>query len=187
MHTILRTTVAAFVLALLAGLTVPVHAQGVKIGVFDPTRVSEEVADAQQLQVSLIQMREEKQAAIAAKEQIVNDLRQKLQQQALSLSPDKRTTMEIDIQRNVIALNSSKEIANQELQLEFAAAEARFNDKLRNVVEQYGRDQGFVLILDSTSVAWASTAIDVTTPIVDQYNRMYPAPPPAGAAPGSSN
>jgi len=80
MHTIFRTTVAAFVLALLAGLTVPVHAQGVKIGVFDPTRVSEEVADAQQLQVSLIQMREEKQAAIAVKEQIVNDLRQKLQQ-----------------------------------------------------------------------------------------------------------
>ena len=80
-----------------------------------------------------------------------------------------------------------KEVANQELQLEFAAAEARFNDKLRTVVEQYGRDQGFALILDASAVAWASTAVDVTTPIVDQYNRMFPAAPSAGATPGSSN
>ncbi len=80
-----------------------------------------------------------------------------------------------------------KEVASQELQLEFAAAEARFNDRLNLVVEQYGRDQGFALILDATAVAWASTAIDVTTPIVDQYNRMFPATPAGGAAPGSSN
>jgi len=187
MHTIFRTTIAALALALLAGLAVPARAQAIKIGVFDPARVSEQVADAQQLQASLIQTRDAKQAAIAAKEQALNDLRQRLQQQALSLSPDKRTTMEIEIQRKVIEVNSLKEVANQELQLEFAAAEARFNDKLRSVVEQYGRDQGFALILDSTTVAWASTAIDVTVPIIDQYNRQFPAQPAAGTVPGPSN
>jgi outer membrane protein len=168
-------------------MAVPAQAQSVKIGVFDPARVSEEVADARQLQEDLGKMREEKQAEITAKEQVLNDLRQKLQQQALSLSPDKRTTMEINIQRKLIEVNSMKELAGQELQLEFAAAEARFNDKLRTVIEQYGRDQGFALILDANTVAWASTAIDVTTPIVDQYNRVFPAVPTAGAAPGSSN
>ncbi len=187
MHTRFRTIVPALALALLAGLAVPVRAQAIKIGVFDPARVSEEVADAQQLQASLVALRETKQTAIAAKEKTLNEMRQKLQQQALSLSPDKRTTMEIDIQRKVIEVNSLKETANQELQLEFAAAEARFNDKLRSVVEQYGRDQGFALILDATTVAWASTAIDVTVPIIDQYNRQFPVPPAAGAAPGSSN
>ncbi len=187
MRTTVRTTVAALALALLAGLAVPVRAQAIKIGVFDPSRVSEEVADAQLLQASLIQMRETKQTAIAAKEQSLNDLRQKLQQQLLSLSPDKRTTMEVDIQRKIIEVNSMKEVANQELQLEFAAAEARFNDKLRGVVEQYGRDQGFALILDLTTIAWASTAIDVTVPIIDQYNRQFPTSPAADAAPGSSN
>lgn len=187
MHTIFRATVAGLALALLAGLAVPAQAQAIKIGVFDPTRVSEEVSDAQQLQTNLVAMRETKQAAILGKEQALNELRQKLQQQALSLSPDKRTTMEIDIQRKVIEVNSMKEVASQELQLEFAAAEARFNDKLRTVVEQYGRDQGFALILDSTTVAWASMAIDVTTPIVDQYNRLFPAVPVDAAAPGSHN
>jgi Skp family chaperone for outer membrane proteins len=187
MHTTIRTTVAAVALALLGGLAVPVRAQAIKIGVFDPARVSEEVADAQQLQANLVAMRETKQAAIAAKEQTLIEMRQKLQQQALSLSPDKRTTMEIEIQRKVIEVNSLKETANQELQLEFAAAEARFNDKLRAVVEQYGRDQGFALILDATTVAWASMAIDLTVPIIDQYNRQFPATPAVGTAPGSSN
>ena len=185
MHTTYRIATAAFVLALAVGLAVPAHAQSIKIGVFDPARVSEEVADARELQANLIKMRETKQAEIAAKEQALNDLRQRLQQQALSLSPDKRTAMEIDVQRKAIEVNSMKDIASQELQLEFAAAEARFNDKLRAVVEQYGRDQGFALILDATSVAWASTAIDVTTPIVDQYNKMYPSAAGA-AAPGSN-
>ena len=187
MHTIFRTTIVALALALMAGLAVSTHAQAIKIGVFDPTRVSEEVEDAQQLQASLIQMRETKQAAIAVGETALNGLRQRLQQQALSLSVDKRTTMEIEIQRKVIEVNALKEVANQELQLEFAAAEARFNDKLRSVVEQYGRDHGFALILDSTTVAWAATAIDVTTPIVDQYNRQFPGAPAEVAAPGSSN
>ena len=186
MRTIFRTTVVVFALVLFAGLAVPAQAQSVKIGVFDPARVSEEVAEVRQLQESLVKMREQKQAEITVKEQVVNELRQKLQQQALSLSPDKRTTMEVDIQRKLIEVNSMKEVASQELQLEFAAAEARFNEKLRTVVEQYGRDQGFALILDANTVAWASTAVDVTTPIVDQYNRLFPAAP-AGAAPGSSN
>lgn len=186
MHSTNRTALVALTLVLLAGLVVPANAQAIKIGVFDPARVSEQVADAANLQASLVQMREAKQAAIAAKEQNLNELRQRLAEQALSLSPDKRTGMEIDIQRLVIEVNSLKDVATQELQLEFAAAEARFNDKLRSVVEQYGRDQGFALILDATTVAWASAAIDVTVPIVDQYNRLYPVTSGA-AAPGGSN
>ncbi len=185
MYSTHRTAYVALALVLLAGLAVPANAQTIKIGVFDPTRVTEEVADARELQASLVQMREAKQATITAKEQALNGLRQKLAEQALSLSPDKRTAMEIDIQRLVIEVNSLKDVANQELQLEFAAAEARFNDKLRAVVEQYGRDQGFALILDATTVAWASTAIDVTVPIVEQYNKMFPAA--EGAAPGGAN
>ena len=182
MLTIIRTTVAVFALVLFAGVATPAQAQSIKIGVFDPGRVSEEAEDAKQIQSELLAIRDKKQTDIAAREQAINDLRQRLNQQALSLSSDKRTTMEIDIQRKMLEFNSLKEMASQELQLEFSAAEARFNDKLRNVVEQYARDQGFALILDVNVVVWASPSIDVTTPIVDLYNRMYP----VAAAPGSA-
>ena len=182
MHTIVRTTVAVFALVLLAAAAAPAQAQSIKIGVFDPGRVSEEAEDAKQIQSELIAIRDKKQTDIVAREQVINDLRQRLNQQALSLSSEKRTTMEIDIQRKMLEFNSLKEMASQELQLEFSAAEARFNDKLRNVVEQYARDQGFALILDVNVVVWAAAAIDVTTPIVDLYNLMYP----VVAAPGET-
>jgi len=183
MHTIIRTTAAAFMLLLFAGVAAPTQAQSIKIGVFDPGRVSEEVEDAKQLQRDLLELRQTKQTEIAASEQNIASLRQKLDQQALSLSTEKRTTMEVDIQRKMLQFNAMKEMASQELQLEFAAAEARFNEKLRSVVEQYARDQGFALILDVTVVAWSSAAIDVTTPVIDQFNRMYPS---AAAASGSA-
>ena len=36
------------------------------------------------------------------------------------------------------------------------------------------REKGFDVILDVNAVAWSSVAIDVTTPIVDKYNQMFP-------------
>ena len=73
----------------------------------------------------------------------------------------------------------------RKVHLDFAVC-LLIGSQLRSVVEQYGRDQGFALILDATTVAWASAAIDVTVPIVDQYNRLYPVTSGA-AAPGGSN
>ncbi len=159
------------------------QAQGIKIGVFDPARVSEEAVEARRLQAELEAIRDTKQAEITAQEQEVAALQQRLQQQALSLSPDKRTTLQIDIQRKMLSLNKSKELASQELQLEFSAAEAKFNEKLRSVVEQFGREEGFSIILDAQAVAWASNAVDVTTPIVDRFNRMFPVASAAAPTP----
>jgi Skp family chaperone for outer membrane proteins len=56
-----------------------------------------------------------------------------------------------------------------------AAAESQFNDKLRSVVVQFAKDEGFDLILEAASVAYASTGSDVTTAIIDLFDRMYPA------------
>jgi outer membrane protein len=180
MRTLIRAAALALTLTVAGGWAVT-DAQ-MKIAVFDPARVSEEAVDAQKLQADLTAIRDSRQAEVLAKESEVNDMRQRLQQQALSLSIDRREAMEIDIQRRIIALNAMKETANQELQLEFAAAESRFNAKLRQVVDTFAREKGFDVILDVNAVAWSSVAIDITTPIVDKYNQLFPAAPPAGAA-----
>jgi len=179
MRTLIRAAALALTLTVVAGWAVPAEAQ-TKIAVFDPARVSEEASDAKKLQANLSAIRDARQAEVAAKESEVNDLRQRLTQQALSLSTDRRADLEIDIQRRLIMLNSMKETANQELQLEFAAAEARFNDKLRQVVDAFAREKGFDVIFDVNAVAWSSIAIDVTTPVVDKYNQMFPVEGAAG-------
>ena len=100
-----------------------------KIGIFDPTRISTDTAAGQRVQAELTATRDRMQQEIATKEQEVNQLQQQLSQQALSLSVDRRTSMEIDIQRKLLELNTAKDLATRELQLDVAAAESRFNEK----------------------------------------------------------
>jgi Skp family chaperone for outer membrane proteins len=170
----LMSVLATAAILLLAAA--PATAQStIKIGVFDSQRVSGEADEGKRIQGELAAMGEAKQQQLAAMEQQLNDLQQRLSQQQLSLSAERRTALEMDIQRMALALNTSKDLATRELQLEFAAAEAQFNEKLRTVVTQFGLDENFSLLLEYGAVAWSATSVEVTTAIIDLFNRMYPA------------
>jgi Skp family chaperone for outer membrane proteins len=145
-----------------------------KVGVFDPQRISEETAGGRRVQAELSALRDQKQQDISIKEQAINELQQQLNQQALSLSVDRRATLEMDIRRRLLELNNAKDLASQELQFELTAAQARFNDQLIVVVEAFGREEAFDLVFDRTLVAWASGSIDVTTAIIDRFDKMFP-------------
>ena len=171
-----RITLTLLALAALFALAPQAAAQApTKIGIFDSQRISEETAEGQKLQAYLGGLQEQKRSEIQAKEKSIDDLQQRLAQQGLSLSPDTRIQMELDIQRRVLEVNNLKELAQQELQLEVAAAEAGFNEKLRVVVTQFGRDEGFAVMFEINSVAYAANSIDVTTALIDVFDSLYPA------------
>ena len=68
----------------------------------------------------------------------------------------------------------SKDMATRAFQLEIAAEEARFNEKLRNVVSQFARSEEFAVILEIGAVAYAAASVDVSTGIIDAFNKAYP-------------
>ncbi|HKQ59996.1 MAG TPA: OmpH family outer membrane protein [Candidatus Polarisedimenticolaceae bacterium] len=169
---------------LLAGVTAPaVLAQtgAVKLGVFDPQRVSEETNLGKQVQTQLTGLREKKQQEVGAKQKELEELQKRLESQAISLSPERLSAMQTELKQRQLQLQAAKELASQELQLELSSVQESFQGKLLHVVELYGRDQGFTLILDRSIVPWAAESIDVTTAIVDRFNQMYPATPPPAA------
>jgi outer membrane protein len=154
-----------------------------KVGVFDAQLVSESTDVGKNIQKELTRFSERKEAEISGKQKQVADLRQQLSQQSLSLSPDKRTAMEKDIQRQMLELQSLQESANRELELEYGTATKNFRDKLIVAIESFGRDEGFALILDRSQVAWAASAVDVTSAVIDRFNKMFPME--AAAAPSA--
>ncbi|HXV75747.1 MAG TPA: OmpH family outer membrane protein [Candidatus Polarisedimenticolaceae bacterium] len=167
-------TIAALIV--LAGLGSSTAAQGsFKFGVFDPQRVSEETAEGKRIQAKLEQLRDKSQQEIASEEGKIAELQQQLNQQSLSLSPEKRTQMEIDIQKRLLQLNSRKDTMTRAFQLEIAGEEAQFNEKLRVVVGQFAQAEGFSVILEVGAVAFASPSVDVTTAVIDRFNTMFPA------------
>ncbi len=146
-------------------------AQGtLKVGVFDPQRVSEETEEGKKVQTELTALRDKKQVELASKERALTDLRNQIATQALSLSPDKRSSLDREIQKRALDLQQAREAARNEVQFELASAQSVFQDKLLAVVEQFGREEGFTLILDRSMAAYAASGIDVTPAIVSRFN-----------------
>lgn len=165
-----------FVVLAVAGTSL-VSAQSPKIGVFDPQRISEETEEGKRVEAALVEFRNNKQAELSAKEQAIADLQNQLNTQGLSLSAERRSALEKDIQKKMLELNSARESAQREMQLEIGSAQQRFQEQLFAVVEQFGSDEGFTVIMDVNLVAWASPTIDVTTALVDRFNTVVsPAP-----------
>jgi outer membrane protein len=172
-----RAIVAVAVLAMGAGAAM---AQAVpKIGVFDSQRLSEETDEGKRVQAQLKETRAKREKEIEDETKRLQELQQQLEQKGLSLSEEKRTTLEIDIRRGALELESRKDIASRGFQLEIAAAEARFNEKLRVVIADFAKQEQFTLILEGSAVAWASATIDVTTALIDTFNGKFPATAPA--------
>jgi Skp family chaperone for outer membrane proteins len=159
-----------------------------RICVFDAQRVSEETAEGKRVQVRLTTFSDKKRAELAAKEKEAQDLQDKLSAQALSLSTEKRAAMDKDLQKKVMELNQAREGAQKEMQLEVAEAENGFREKLLAAVESFGRDEGVAIIIERGAAIFVHPTSDVTTAIVDRFNKMFPAvaeTAPAPAAPAA--
>lgn len=156
-----------------------------KIGVFDANRVSEETSEGKRIAAKLSAFGDKKKAEIGAKEKEISELRAQLDSQNLSLSPEKQQQMQKDVQRKGLEIQQAQESARNEFQIEVSDAQNKFQEQMIRVINQFGRDEGFTLVLERSTggVAFASEAIDVTTAIVDRFNEMVKAPAaPAPAA-----
>jgi Skp family chaperone for outer membrane proteins len=174
MSKLMRTSLILLVLILLTGSSFAVRAQDLRIGVFDPQRVSEETELGKQLQGELGQFQATKQKEIEDKRAQVESMQEHLRTQELSLTSATRTQMEKDIQRRVLFLEAAQETATREMQLELAAAKMVFEQKLLIAVQEFGKSEEFSLILDRSLVAWSDKTVDVTGALIDVFNRMFP-------------
>ena len=108
----------------------------------------------------------------------ISDLQQRLQASAGKLSPDEESRLRQQGQR----LAQRLERMNTEYQEDVNAAQGdvidRIGRKMVDVLDRYSRENGYVLVLDSsaqnTPILFASTQIDVTQDIVRLYDQAYP-------------
>jgi outer membrane protein len=154
-----------------------------KVGVFDANRVSEETDEGKRIAGKLSQLGDKKKGELAAKEKEIQDIRAQLDSQNLSLSPEKVQQLQKDVQKKGLELQQAQEAARNEFQIEVSEAQNKFQEQLIRVINQFGRDEGFTLVIERSTggVAFAAESIDVTTAIVDKFNEMVKPPADAGA------
>ena len=148
----------------LAGL--PARAQALKIGVFDAQRISEETAEGAKLKARVRKVQEDKQAELKKMQEELQKLQQEFVATAASLSEEKRKQLGIRIQRKQIELEAAQKSANQELQMEVEQAQAEWQRRLLEAVREYGKANGFTLILPVEVVGYAAPTIDITGDLI---------------------
>ena len=156
-----------------------------KIGVFDFQRVSEETARGQELRASLEKFGDKKKGEITTKENELKTLEDQYKAQAFSLSPDKRSQMEKDLQKKQLDLQSSRDNAQREMQIEVNEAQAKFNEQLLKVINDLGKERGYTLIFAKEQVAFSGDAADMTSEVIERFNQQS-GKPDSGAAPAAA-
>jgi outer membrane protein len=117
----------------------------------------------------------------------INDLRQRLSSGAATLSEEEKARLTQQGQK----LAAQLERKNNELQEDVNAAQGEVVDKIgrrmMDVLDRYARENGFVVILDSSSqnspLLYASTNIDVTPEIIKLFDASYPVKGAAATTP----
>ncbi|HEY3928484.1 MAG TPA: OmpH family outer membrane protein [Candidatus Koribacter sp.] len=115
----------------------------------------------------------------------VDGLNQQMQTQGDKMNPDAHANLEKEIATKQKSLQRQSEDFQNEAQQEEGAIVDRILQKLAPVLTKYAADNGFGLVIDASQrwpqgpVIWANAAVDISKPVLDQYNQVsgVPAPP----------
>ena len=173
--------------------TVAVRAQGTaaagaavtgKTGVINIRQAIASTADGKQAGAELQSQFAARQNELEGMNKQINDLRQRLEAGRGKISDEESARL----QRQGEVMARQLQRKQDEYQEDVNAAQAEVFDrvgrKMVDVLDRYARENGYVVILDSsaqnTPILFASTNIDVTQDIVKLYDGAYPVK--AGAA-----
>ena len=123
----------------------------------------------------------------------INDLQQRLTSSAGKLSQEEENRLRQQGQRLAQRLDRMNNEYQEDANAALGDITERIGRKMVDVLDRYARENGFVVVLDSsaqnTPILFASTQIDVTQDIIRLYDQAYPvkasatpAKPASGAA-----
>jgi outer membrane protein len=169
--------------ALLLALAVaPAAAQGMKVGVFDAERASQETAAGQQLYTDLEKQGLGMQSELQGLQDALTKLQEEYQAGSLSMSEERRREMEREIERKQIELQTKQQTFLRQRQSDVERAQAQWTEKVRQAVEAIGKEGGYDLIFPAELVPYYSASVDLTDELIDRLGRAAaPAAPAAGS------
>ena len=156
-----------------------------KVGVINIRGAIGTTAEGKQAQAELQSKFAPRQSEIENMNKQINDLRQRLAACEGKCSQDEIARLTTQGQRLTQQLDRKNTELQEDSNAELGDVIDRIGRKMVDVLEKYSRDNGYVIILDSsaqgTPILHAAPQIDVTQDIVRLYDSAYPVK--GGAAP----
>lgn len=172
------------------GAAAPGAAAAGKVGVINVRQAIVSTSEGKQASAELQSQFAPRQSELEGLNKQINDLRQRLDAGQGKLNPDESARL----QRQGETMARQLQRKQDEYQEDVNAAQAdvfdRIGRKMVDVLDRYARENGYVVILDSsaqnTPILFASTNIDVTQDIVRLFDQAYPVKGGGAAAPAAT-
>lgn len=158
------------------------EAQTLRIGVFDAQKIFNETAEGAKVQAKLNALEAQKRTEIEQAQQELAAMRQELIATATSMSQDKQRELRLKMDRKTIELDSLQKSATREFQLAVEQAQADWQDRIVKIVQEFGKKNGYTLIVPIGIVAFRADSTDITSELIKIVDA---ASAPAGTAAGS--
>ena len=149
-----------------------------KVGVIAIRQAIGSTAEGKQAQAELQSQLAPRQSEIESLNKQVTDLQQRLQASAGKLSQEEEARLRQEGQRKAQRLERMNTEYQEDANAALGDITERIGRKMVDVLDRYSRENGYVLMLDSsaqnTPILFNSTQIDVTQEIVRLYDQAYP-------------
>ena len=149
------------------------QSEGNRVGVFDSQTVWQQTEEGKKFQNQLAAFRDGKIAEINARETDLTKLKDRLREQEVSLSEEKKGQMLKDIDQKSIDLKRLNDDATREMKTQLGESQDQFQRELLQVVEALGRDKKYTLILEKSIVVYNDATVDITPEVVAKFNQMF--------------
>lgn len=171
-----RALAGAFVALIALASAAPAVAQGanqnLKIAILDTEQILTSSATGKQAIEELRALQQEKSTEGEQRQQELQELRDRLTEGRLSLSEERITEMEKELEDKAIALRRFQDDANRELQKKREEVLSQIDRKVMPIINEYGEEQGFDLIFRKfeSGLIYADEGVDITPAIIERLD-----------------
>jgi outer membrane protein len=150
----------------------PARSVELKIGSVDIHKVVNECNEGKEDKKALAKKVEDIQRLIVEKQKELQEMRESLEKQAVTLTPEVRGTKEKELQTRVRDFQRWGQDKENEIKQQQAEMERKIATGLQKVIQKLGDDEGYTLILNKSEniVFFASKTIDITDRVIKAYD-----------------
>jgi outer membrane protein len=144
--------------------------QPIKIGVVDVQQVLNQSQRGQAVKQKLEQERTGRQKDLDARQQELVKLQAEYEKQAPVLSEQAKREKKEALERRFRDARRVAEDANRDFEKRVREAEMETTREIFSVIQEYGKDQGFSVILERSSIIFGAATVDVTADVIKRYD-----------------
>ncbi len=160
--------------ALVLGFGLGADDNGVKIGMVDLDQAVVATEGGKAARDELERKKREAELELQPMIERYQELTGEYQQKRVLLAPEKLREMELDITELQSRIELKQTEVQNRLRVDFERLIGPLRERLVEVVNQIGRDEGFTLILmrNTPGVMYSREALDITDTVIEKFNTV---------------